>query len=246
MVTKTIEKTLESIKKRPQYFGYAAFFDMILFLAMGFVVSVFLDPTTEALARLLGSQGSQAPLMVSEMVMSEFFLPAIGWFIALFTSMFIVYVILHGLAVFFTFKIMGKIKWDYLKHFARATMPWFLIFILYQLIGLARDYILVTGGEIPGIDIFMTAFLLTIIYGAATHYVLIKKNYVSFGKAVKKAKENFKPRLKDILVLMVFALVADIVLRTIPSSGGWILVQSLIFLIWVGFTRTYWVMSNKQ
>ncbi len=239
-VIETIDSTTKKLLASPLFAGYAVLSDFVFFLLYGFTMSLLLDPTSLALSRVISAEQAT----VTELVTTGILLPAIGWLLLTFVSIYLLFCILEGSAFYWTHRILGRnLTYPvFLKRMLSASLPWFIIFVGYELLAFVRDYIAQTQPLPSIVGYLFTVLVLLILYVAGVHLALIGQHNISWSKAVTYTLRHTKTLSSHLVIVLPLAFLVDFILRSIPgTSVPLVILRSLFFLLWILWTRTFWL-----
>ena len=240
----TVDQTTIHLLTHKRYALYTMLADLAFFVLYGFTMSLLLDPTSAALTRFFGGQNETILGLFS----NPFFLEAAGWILLTFFTLYVLFCVLEGTAFLLTHRITGKtISLSvYLQRFSIASIPWFLLFIIYEVLAFLRDYTSQTTGSVSAwTGWILSGYVLVLMYFAGVQYAHIVTHPLSFSAAIKQGIHHAP--IPVVVLLLVVGLVMDLVFKVILPSTWWeIALRATLFLLWILSARTLWVIANEQ
>ncbi|MFO8015826.1 MAG: hypothetical protein R6U32_01845 [Candidatus Woesearchaeota archaeon] len=219
------------------------------FLIMGVMGSMVTSRLLELGGEIVGSGMEKSNLSFSQLFLQESIRPVLfrvaAYTILMIAALYLLYSVMQGISWWYCRRISGvsnKKRSDgfegraglkrYILSFSRVNLFWFLVFIIYNMLAWARDFL--SPAEDPGVGLLPAVLLIALAYFASISYLLLpwvrgwKNIKASFSCGVRKAGELVPAYF---LVAAVLIIIDFILYYSLRADGRLALALGIILLL---------------
>lgn len=226
----SLKQALRIAYKNKKEFLLSVFFDILFFFVYGFATApIYMTLMThvniigtyagEAVKTATRDSQSMFSVMSSEAI-APYFNNIILLLLVLAVTVYLIYCIFQAINWKIALELTGKkIKYlDYLKKFLIINILWFFLFIVYYVLGFIIDIRKILISAImqteasSALNVVLMFYLIFIAYFAVISYVKL-----NLGKSISTGKSKIRQLLPSILMIAVYLLALNIVIKLLAS-----------------------------